>query len=66
MIFIVQILQRNARYRYDLREQIHKYQVGKVQERKNHFIEGITLRRELARREQEIKCTMETKLEELR
>ena len=58
--------QRNAKYRYDLREQIHNYQLGKVQERKVHFIEGINLRRELAQRDAEIRCTMERKLDELR
>jgi len=59
-------LVRNAQYKYDLREQIHRFQMGKVQERKEHYIEGIDLRKQLSRRDQEIRCTMETKLDELR
>jgi len=58
--------ERNAQYRYDLREQIHRFQLRKIAERKEHFCEGITLRRELSRRDQELRCYMDRKLEELR
>ncbi|ODN05769.1 Cilia- and flagella-associated protein 45 [Orchesella cincta] len=57
---------RNAQYKYDLREQIHQFQLRKVQERKDHFCEGITLRKDMSRREQELKCYMDRKLDELR
>ncbi|CAG7836627.1 unnamed protein product [Allacma fusca] len=57
---------KNAKYKLDLREQIHKIQLGKIQERKDFFVEGINFRRELGRREKDIRQAMENKLEELR
>jgi hypothetical protein len=57
---------RNAQYSYDLKEQIHRFQMDKVKERKDHYIEGITLRKELSLRDQELKCFMERKLDELK
>lgn len=57
---------RNAQYRYDLREQIHQFELSKIKERQDHFCEGITLRKDISRREQELRCYMDRKLEELR
>lgn len=57
---------RNAQYRFDLREQIHQFELGKIKERQDYFCEGITLRKDMSRREQELKCYMDRKLEELR
>jgi len=58
--------ERNAQYRYDLREQIHQFQLRKIKERKDHFCEGITLRKDMNRRDQELRCYMDKKLEELK
>jgi len=57
---------RNAIYSYDLREQIHQFQMDKIKERKDYFVEGIKLRRQMGARETELKCYMEEKLDELR
>jgi hypothetical protein len=57
---------KNAQYKLELREQIHKIQLGKIQERKDIFVEGINFRREMSRREKEIRQAMEAKLQELK
>jgi len=40
--------------------------MGKVEERKQYFIEGIRERQAFSQRDQEIRCLMERKLEELK
>lgn len=57
---------RNAQYKYDLKEQLHRYQVDRIRERKEYFIEGVKFRRELAAKDQELRCLMGRKVEELR
>ncbi|XP_021960513.1 cilia- and flagella-associated protein 45-like [Folsomia candida] len=57
---------KNAQYKLDLREQIHRYQLEKIKEKKDYYIDGIKCRRELGARDVELRCFMDRKLEELR
>jgi hypothetical protein len=57
---------KDTQYKFDLREQIHRYQLEKIKERKDYYIEGLKCRREMGARDQELRCFMERKLDELR
>lgn len=57
---------RDAQYKYDLMEQIHRYQMEKIKERKEFYVDGIKFQREQGLKQQELKCFMDRKLKELR
>lgn len=57
---------RNAQYKYDLKEQVHRFQMEKIKERKEYYVDAVKCRKEMALRDRELRCMMERKLEQLK